>query len=218
LEAKVEVIYGKKAMQLLVTDSKVQITPLPLWGDYTGVVLYLLHEDNFDNAQEGYTFRRAALSAYHPQRLFYDTANGAFVTLQEKIVAAAAAMAGMNHIPGYYVNRLWNTVIPSQKQRRVEAILIKRDAQTLPLNHILKTPIESSTGSVSYTYLNVQIFDDDSEKDRSWEYFFDPLPHSNLRLMELIPEAIEEAEHDVSDWTDHSSFPKLVYGWWRGQK
>jgi hypothetical protein len=66
LEAKVEVVYGKKAMQSLVTDPEVEMILLPLWGGFTGVILYLLHEEYFDNAQEGYKFRRAILSGCHP--------------------------------------------------------------------------------------------------------------------------------------------------------
>ena len=131
LEAKVEVVYGRKAMYPILADPEVKITPLPLWGEYTGVILYLLREENFDNAQEGYNIRRLILSAHHPQRLFYEPANGSFATQQEKTLAAAAAMTGVGHIPGYYRNRLWAAITPSMKRRYAETILLKQRAQSV---------------------------------------------------------------------------------------
>jgi hypothetical protein len=95
-----------------------------------------VHEESFDNAQEGPKFRRVILPAHHPQRLFYDPAKGPFATLQEKIIATAAAMAEVNHVPGYYENCLWRTRVPPMVQRRTDAILAKRSAQALAIQNI----------------------------------------------------------------------------------
>jgi hypothetical protein len=44
-EAKVEVVYGGKATRAIMTDPEVKMTPLPLWGEYSGMILFLIHEE-----------------------------------------------------------------------------------------------------------------------------------------------------------------------------
>lgn len=65
-EAKVEVVYGLKAARAIMTDRNLKTTPLPLWGEYSGIIFILLHETNFQNAQQEYKFRRIMVFAYHP--------------------------------------------------------------------------------------------------------------------------------------------------------
>ena len=209
-EAKVEVVYGLKAARAIMTDRNLKTTPLPLWGEYSGIILILLHETNFQNAQQEYKFRRIMVFAYHPQRLFHDHINCRYVVHQEKTLALAAAMTGVRHLPNYYKNKLWLIVRPSFKQRHLEAILGKQRAQALAI------------GFAKSVYFDAISDTDDSdqefENDGSWEQFFKENPHSNKKLYEPLPTALSEAAQDSQDWDDPLPFPKSVREWWEGQK
>jgi hypothetical protein len=151
--------------------------------------------------------------------LFYESSHSAFTTQQEKVLAAAAAMTGLSHVPGYYQDRLWPRIIPSTKQRHMETILEKQDYQTLAIGHSIKYCMDNPMESLlNLNILDAQIVDDDSEKEGSWELFFDAIPHSNKQLMELIPKALEGSAYRNSELDDPSCFPGSVFEWWRGQK
>lgn len=62
LEAKVEVVYGQKAFKAIITDSTIKSTPVPLWGELSGVPIHLIHEESFRNAQVGFKYRRLLFS------------------------------------------------------------------------------------------------------------------------------------------------------------
>lgn len=68
-EAKIEIVYGRAAQRGIVANPTlpVNVTALPLWGAYAGLVILLIHEDNFRNAQKEYRFRRVMICAKHPQ-------------------------------------------------------------------------------------------------------------------------------------------------------
>lgn len=209
-EAKVEVVYGLKTVRAIMTDQNFETTPLPLWGEYSGIILILLHETNFQNAQQEYKFRRIMVFAYHPQRLLNDHINGRYVVHQDKALALAAAMTGVRYLPNYYKNKLWLTVQPPSGQRHLEAILGKQRAQALAIG--LAKSVHFDTIS------NTDDSDQEFENDGNWEQFFKENPHSNKKLYELLPAALSEATQDSQDWHDPLSFPKFVREWWEGQK
>lgn len=78
-ESKVEVIYGRKAANAILLDPQVKSAPMPLWGEYSGIILFLLHEEIFQNAEQGHKFRRALIYARHPQNLFFEKAGSAYL-------------------------------------------------------------------------------------------------------------------------------------------
>ena len=67
--AKVELIYGDKIRTRIMRHCK--YTPLPLWGPFEGVILFLAREGNYRNADSRYKFRRTVLFVSHPQSLLH---------------------------------------------------------------------------------------------------------------------------------------------------
>jgi hypothetical protein len=51
-----------------------------------------------------------------------------------------------------------------------------------------------------------------------WEQSFTKKPHSNKKLSQFLPLAIEAAAHLKPAWNDPSSFPQPVRAWWEGQR
>ena len=45
---------------------------LPLWGHFGRILLDLVYESNFNNAEKTFTYRKFMLFATHPQRMFYE--------------------------------------------------------------------------------------------------------------------------------------------------
>ena len=48
-----------------------KMTGIPLWGPFEGVFIFLLHEENLQNRDSNYIFRKVLLFAAHPQKMFY---------------------------------------------------------------------------------------------------------------------------------------------------
>jgi hypothetical protein len=209
-EAKVEVVYGRKATDAILTDPEVRTTPLPLWGQYSGMILILIHESNFRNSQSQYEFRKIMVCAFHPQRLFTDPADGVFACHQEQALSVAAAMARVYHIPNYYKKKLWPLVQPASTQRHLDAILQRYPAQAQAIEF-------------SKQFQNVQTDNSEDElemgtKTSVWEQFFNQTPHSNKMLFELLPAAIQAITQSSQNYRDPSEFPPPVLIWWQGQK
>ncbi|OCK94929.1 uncharacterized protein K441DRAFT_677154 [Cenococcum geophilum 1.58] len=209
-EAKVEVVYGRKATDAILTDPEVRTTPLPLWGQYSGMILILIHESNFRNSQSQYEFRKIMVCAFHPQRLFTDPADGVFACHQEQALSVAAAMARVYHIPNYYKKKLWPLVQPASTQRHLDAILQRYPAQAQAIEF-------------SKQFQNVQTGNSEDElemgtKTSVWEQFFNQTPHSNKMLFELLPAAIQAITQSSQNYRDPSEFPPPVLIWWQGQK
>jgi hypothetical protein len=226
-EAKVEIVYGKKAREAIMMDSSLEKTPLPLWGPYHGTILILIHESSFKNSQ-WYRFRKVIVCAHHPERLFHDKIEGLYLTSQENSIAAAATMACVPHIPNYYRERLWQTIQPPSKQRILETLLKKYGDQLLFL------PVTAPNGS-SLQVKSLASFDSENEilktseneivqfsgTDNIWEKFFAVEPHSNPDLFALLPTAMDAASKACEcseSWIDPSAFPPPVQAWWKGQK
>ena len=52
--AKVEIVYGKPAQRHMLQAMK--MTAIPLWSPFKGVIIFLLHEENFQNQDSNYMF------------------------------------------------------------------------------------------------------------------------------------------------------------------
>jgi hypothetical protein len=126
-EAKVEVVYGQAVQRYIMTNPEVKYTVLPLWDYFSEVLLVLLHEENFRNAQKGYAFRRILVFAAHPQKMFYEQANSTLVVQQDKTLLVAAMMAGstISHIRDYCKKKLWLGSSPSFQIRLEQSIFGK---------------------------------------------------------------------------------------------
>src|SRR5271155_4318262 len=104
-------------------NPEIKLTPLPLWNEYAGIIIHFIHETSFRNAQNGYKFRRVIVFAHHPQKSFHDTIGGPFIVHQERSIAVAASMAGVEHIPNYYQHKLWNKIGLSTHKRHEHMVL-----------------------------------------------------------------------------------------------
>ena len=92
LHAKVEVVYGRQ-VQARVLHSGLKITAIPLWGGFANIILYFVHEDNFENKQPGHRFRKGLLFATNPQRVFYECEGGEIAVRQDRILEAVVRIA-----------------------------------------------------------------------------------------------------------------------------
>jgi len=106
-EAKVEVVYGLKATKAIIAYPSIKSTPVALWGEFSGVIIHLIHEESFRNAQAEFKFRKVIIHARHPQHLFYAHGKDQVLIHQDKVLAVAAAIAGVHHVPNYYTDRLF---------------------------------------------------------------------------------------------------------------
>lgn len=48
-----------------------KMTGIPLWGPFEVFFIFLLHEENLQNRDSNYIFRKGLLLAAHPQNMFY---------------------------------------------------------------------------------------------------------------------------------------------------
>jgi hypothetical protein len=206
-EAKVEVVYGRKAQRAIMFNPEIKLTPLPLWNEYTGIIIHFIHESSFRNAQKGYKFRRAIIFAHHPQKLFHDIIGGPFVVYQERSIAAAASMARVKHIPNYYQHKLWNKFGLSTHKRHEYMILGHLGKASLDITADIQDNPDPTSRASSYL------------AHGNWEQFFNKNPHSNLTLIKLLLDAIQAVTKPViQNWIDPLSMPLPVLNWWKGQK
>lgn len=77
------------------------------------MLLYLDHESNFNNHEEGHKFRRANVFPYHPQKLFYESPDSDVAIGQDLILLAAVKLAGIStpFTEDWYQKRKWKSVI-----------------------------------------------------------------------------------------------------------
>ena len=204
-EAKVEVVYGEKCFKSLI--SKVKFTTLPLWGQYAGIILHLIHEENFQNAQEGYKYRKVVMFAHHPQHLFYASAAHPTLIHQEKILTIAAAIAGVQHHKDYYANRMFLRKWPEFHQRHFDAVAARYKA----------TGFDFDLTKLCRNDNPEELINDSEGTQSIWEQAFEDRAHSIPALFELLPAAIEATKLD-GNWTSPESFPIPVLNWWKGQK
>ena len=110
--AKVEVVYGRAVQNRILQTMTCYV--LPLWGRFSGILLVLVYESNFNNAEEGFMFRKVIFLATHPQRMFYER-EGSSVTVQQDLtfeVASCIADLKVNMDLKYYQSTRWFSKVP----------------------------------------------------------------------------------------------------------
>jgi hypothetical protein len=203
--AKVEIAYGQKVRDRLVKAFNPLI--LPLWGDYDGILLGLIPEHLFHNAQEPYEYRKAVLFAAHPQFMFGQKSNNVWLKRQDYITKAAVLMADpeVEFNDRYYQSRTFMKGSLSVWERAHQAAEALSRQWALPIRSEAKAVPEKNIYDSSTT----------------WEDYFDPYPHSNKEMRELLPDAIKAMENCLvvdPDWTHPSQFPEPVLKLFKGLK
>ena len=117
-----------------MADSTIKTTPLPLWDEYSGVILHFVHEESFWNVQAGFRFRKILIFVHHPQYLFYARKGDLTLIYQDKALTVAAAIAGVRHIPDYYTDKLFSKTWPQAQERHLQTVLAKYEARGLSIN------------------------------------------------------------------------------------
>ena len=133
-EAKVEVVYGRKASKAIITDPNIKSTPIALWGEFSGVIIHLIHEESFRNAQPRFKFRKVIIYVNHPQNLFWAREKAPVLIHQDKVLAVAAAIAGVYHVPNYYTDRLFLRKSPPIQERNLQAVMKKYQNRGLSID------------------------------------------------------------------------------------
>ncbi len=207
--AKVEVVYGRVVQARILQTMR--CTMLPLWGRWNGIFLVLVHENNFDNQDEAYKYRRVMLFATHPQHMFYEQ-RGSPVAIRQDLTFEVASLITSRKIEvdaQYYHSKKWYNKIPSVSQ---SAHTKARDLLSLLDMTVTVEKQNYETEPVENT-LNLH--------QGEWEKFFNQKPHSNRKSRELLPTALEACMAiDKSDerWYDPSQMPGAVLEWFKGQK
>jgi hypothetical protein len=207
-EAKVEVVYGQKAAKAIITDPNIKSTPVALWGEFSGVIIHLIHEESFRNSQAGFKFRKVIIHANHPQHLFWARGKDPVLIRQDKVLAVAAAIAGVHHVPNYYTDRLFRRKWPSIQKRILQAVMMKYKNRGLSID--LSELVQDDTTETIPSGIE--------GGDSTWEQVFEEKAHSNTKLYDLLPAAINATNQNSVEWVSPASFPTPVLDWWRGQK
>ena len=103
--AKVGLFHGDEIR--LRTFANYKFTPLPLWGPFEGIILFLPHEENFRNADARYKFRRICLLVAYPQHLMHELKESPRSSLQDLIHKAASKMTSVNVKEFYFRQKQW---------------------------------------------------------------------------------------------------------------
>lgn len=93
--AKVEVMYGRVVQKRILQTMR--CTLLPLWGRLNGVFLVLVHENNFDNQNKNFKYRKVILFATHPQHMFYER-RGSLVAIRHDLTFEVACLIASRKI------------------------------------------------------------------------------------------------------------------------
>lgn len=207
MKAEVEIIWGQKVQRRLIQTEDIAV--LPLWGDFKDVVIMLGYERNYCNADPRFRFRRVFLLACHPQHMFYQRKNSRVAIRQDKVMLAAARMV-RNCVPwvqSYYSEKKWYSCVSSLLKIREIKLLaqILETKQQMPLLTIQSVD-ENTTSQLLSTGI--------------WDVFFSDRPHSNDKLRELIPPALDALKmcKSSASWQLPSDLPDPVLEWFQGQK
>jgi hypothetical protein len=210
--AKVEVVYGKIAGRAIMENPLIKKTVVTLWGEYSSINFIIVHEKSCRNAQPDFLYRKLLILAYHPQRLFYEQLGSKYLQRQEYSIAAAAAIARVHHIPGYYSYKMWTKLQPPATLRHLETVLGRQSLRAI------LAAIENPKADEEVFTIPIPFGEGIEDEDPNWEASFEHNPHSNQTLLELLPVAIAAQNQADEEWTDPSSFPEPVFEWWKGQK
>ena len=188
---------------------------LPLWDHCSSVLLVLVYESNFHNAEKGIKFRKAILFVTHPQRMFYEQKGSSIAVRQDLAFEAASRIADLklSMNPEYYQSKKWMSKVPTILQ--LGQIKAKELSQSLPLQDF-ENITENREPEPKVT---VKKFD---VEDGEWHSYFEQYPNRNDGTKKLLPAEIGATvlaiKSDRKDWYDPSQFPPAVLEWFKGQK
>lgn len=208
--AKVEVVYGRTVQKRILQTMKCCI--LPLWDRFSGVLLVLLYESNFNNAEEEFMFRKIIFFATHPQHMFYQQQGSPVAVRQDLTFEAASCVADLKVELDleYYQLKRWRSKVPTVYD--LAQLKAKDHLSLQDVEDALENPEPEPKGMAKR--FDVQ--------DGEWHSYFDQYPHSNNATKKLLPAAIKTTmlviESDCKDWHDPSQFPPAVLDWFKGQK
>ncbi|PMD48011.1 hypothetical protein L207DRAFT_505117 [Hyaloscypha variabilis F] len=218
MEAKVEVVYGAAVRERMLQKQGYKFDLFPLWGDYDDIYITLDRESNYSNAQQGHRYRRIIVFVAHPQRFFYPKPEEC--ARQDKLLAVAAKIAGVNFIERYYNNQKWRTIVPfnfsSVVKNKFYGILEQPQSDGdsgnasgwVPMTSMSKlTLADASTSQVIGGYKDF-VFDDGKP------------PFSVQELRKILPVVVAtETEHNyhLHKWENLADFPEIVGAWLRRQ-
>lgn len=206
MEAKVEILYGIHVQQRLLQDPRLEYIILPLWGRYEGILLLIILEKSFSNAQAGHYIRRLTLFSPHPQRFFYEKENSPLTIKQDLMMEAVEKMAGgcIELERGYWQARKW-------LRSRTNLLLLKAIKEAKPTEDDLA--ITSSIQDVPPVPLEFKAAQGVNNLEQR--------PASNEALRKMLPEALAAASAAVqegSEWSNESDLPDAVARWWKAQR
>ena len=115
--AKVETIYGRIVQRRILQTMTCCV--LPLWGRFSGILLVLVHENNFNNAEKAFMYRKVMLFVTHPQRMFYEQKGSSVAVRQDLTFEAAYYITDLKVSVNteYYPSKKWYSKVPTVYQR-----------------------------------------------------------------------------------------------------
>ncbi|KAJ5785063.1 uncharacterized protein N7503_010275 [Penicillium pulvis] len=124
MKAKVEICWGANVRQRML--KKLDLEPLRLWGDFTGLTLYLELTSDKKN------WKRFVIFVAHPQRFMYVKSDGEraqawrrrFGASQDRALTLAAELSGIQISPNFYeldVRLPQNICVPRRTSARKNA-------------------------------------------------------------------------------------------------
>jgi hypothetical protein len=191
-----------------------KITAFPLWGPFYGIVLFLLHEDNFANQDHNYKFRKALIFLAHPQRMFYQSIKSRESISQDLALRAALLMArvdlnqDINYDPEYYQSHRFLSKVPS-----IAKVVVNR---AMELQKAKSAPTPKRRNMEVPPRLQTDVAESDSNSN--WDNFFTIPAHSNTISCQLLPIAMSTLK-GKSDSIQHPlELPQEAQDWFRGTR
>ena len=113
---KVEIIHGRIARRRNLQTMMCYI--LPLWDRFSGILLILVNESNFNNAEKAFIYRRVMLFAKHPQYVFYKQRGSSVAVRQDLTFEAVFYITNLRVSVDieYYQSKRWYSKVPTLYQ------------------------------------------------------------------------------------------------------
>ena len=219
-EAKVEIVHGALVRERIFQQQSSNFDILPLWGEFKGVSIVLDHESNYKNADRGNTYRRIIVFVAHPQRIFY--ASPEENTTQEKLTTVAAKIAKTKFVKGYYTDRKWKEVVPSDFTNRVKRKFFDVGSSESS-SEILGSNCSNSDGSLSLATYNSKVAEPSTTQEPigEWDlYLGDRAPSSITESRNTVALALTEMHSslDLHNWESPVDFPAIIQKWLGSQR
>jgi len=221
MEAKVEVVYGKQVKERMLQKQAYEVDLLALWGEYEGVCIILDRESNYSNAQQGHRYRRVIVFAKHPQRFFYFQKGEWDCAIQDKLLAVAAKIAGVDFIKRYYEDQKWRMIVPhnfsSMTKKKLFGTPPKQSQSDRDSSNASRKALMISMSKPTTTEASIGLI-----VGSCWDSFFEEKPPFSVQeLREILPVALA-TETDLDEhshkWESPADFPEIVGTWFRGQR